>query len=69
MNLDKKINLLDCTLRDGGYYNNWKFTPTEINNYISSIGASNIKYLEIGFHFLEKNSEYGKCAYVNFQLL
>ncbi len=65
MNLVKKINLLDCTLRDGGYYNNWKFTSSEINNYISSIGASNIKYLEIGFHFLEKNSEYGKCAYVN----
>ena len=20
-----KINLLDCTLRDGGYYNNWFF--------------------------------------------
>ena len=23
--MKKEINLLDCTFRDGGYYNNWNF--------------------------------------------
>ena len=23
--MEKKLNILDCTLRDGGYYNNWDF--------------------------------------------
>ena len=27
----KKINLLDCTLRDGGYYNNWDFSEKLIS--------------------------------------
>ena len=30
----KKINLLDCTLRDGGYYNNWDFSTDLINDYL-----------------------------------
>ena len=25
MKAHSKINLIDCTLRDGGYYNNWFF--------------------------------------------
>ena len=29
-----KINLLDCTLRDGGYYNNWFFNKELINEYL-----------------------------------
>ena len=24
--MKKKIEVLDCTLRDGGYYNNWDFS-------------------------------------------
>ena len=31
---NNKINLLDCTLRDGGYYNNWFFTKELINEYL-----------------------------------
>ena len=26
MNDKQHVNILDCTLRDGGYYNFWKFT-------------------------------------------
>ena len=48
----KKINLLDCTLRDGGYYNNWNFPKLLINNYLSAIAETKIDYVEIGFRFL-----------------
>ena len=47
--LKKKYNLLDCTLRDGGYINNWRFTDDFLNEYIKLMEDSNIDYVEIGF--------------------
>ena len=29
-----KTKILDCTLRDGGYYTNWDFDSNIIDNYI-----------------------------------
>ena len=29
-----KIKLLDCTLRDGGYYNNWDFSKELVDDYL-----------------------------------
>ena len=40
---------LDCTLRDGGYINNWRFNSTFLNNYIDLMNKINIDYVEIGF--------------------
>ena len=31
----KKFEILDCTLRDGGYYNNWNFNLGLIQNYLN----------------------------------
>ena len=47
-----RANLIDCTLRDGGYYNNWQFSKTDIQNYINQISKTGIKFVEIGFLFL-----------------
>ena len=44
-----KLNILDCTFRDGGYYNNWDFDKITIEKYINSIITSNVDYVEI-FH-------------------
>lgn len=44
-----KLNLLDCILRDSGYYNNWNFSQNLINDYLKSIYSSGIEYAEIGF--------------------
>ena len=35
----KKINLLDCTLRDGGYYNNWDFSSHLVQEYLNSLNS------------------------------
>lgn len=43
------INLLDCTLRDGGYINDWNFGETAILNIISDMEASKVDILELGF--------------------
>ena len=45
------LNLLDCTLRDGGYYNNWEFNDKLVNSYVSKLRKSKIDVIEIGFRF------------------
>ena len=49
------LTLLDCTLRDGGYYNDWKFKKPYVEKYIRDISNANIDVIEIGFHFFEKH--------------
>ena len=43
------IKILDCTLRDGGYINNWRFNSNFMSEYNKLIEKNNINYLEIGF--------------------
>ena len=44
-----KISLLDCTLRDGGYVNDWSFGEENIKGFIKKIAATNVEFVEIGF--------------------
>lgn len=57
------LKILDCTFRDGGYYNNWYFSKIELNEYIDFIKKNPINYIEIGFRFLKKNIFYGPFAF------
>lgn len=43
------VKLLDCTLRDGGYVNNWSFGRRTILNVLRLLNSSNIDYIEFGF--------------------
>ena len=45
------IKILDCTLRDGGYYNNWKFDIDLVKNYLRAMEACSVDYVELGFRF------------------
>ncbi|MBR3362492.1 MAG: aldolase catalytic domain-containing protein [Bacilli bacterium] len=45
----KNIKILDCTLRDGGYVNNWNFGKTNIKKIISNLNKANIDIIECGF--------------------
>jgi len=44
-----KISLLDCTLRDGGYVNNWNFGNGTMNCILDRLNESGIEIIEIGF--------------------
>ena len=44
-----KISLLDCTLRDGGYVNDWRFGEKEIPEIAEKLEASGADMLELGF--------------------
>ena len=61
----KSLNLLDCTLRDGGYYNNWDFSKEFIEEYLYSMSVAKIRYIELGFRFLKKDIHLGNCAYTS----
>lgn len=45
----KRVNVLDCTLRDGGYCNNWMFGHENIKRIINGLIASNVEFIECGF--------------------
>lgn len=43
------IAVLDCTLRDGGYINDWSFSKLAINKIIDKLVESNIDIVECGY--------------------
>ena len=55
--------LLDCTLRDGGYYNNWEFDLDLVNDYLQAMDKLKMDFVEIGFRSLKKNGFKGGFAY------
>ncbi len=44
-----QIKVLDCTLRDGGYVNDWNFGIDNIKRTIDNLEASKVEILELGF--------------------
>jgi len=43
------LKLLDCTLRDGGYYNAWDFSQDLVEDYLLAMDALAVDFVEIGF--------------------
>ena len=64
-----ELKILDCTLRDGGYYNNWDFSKDLIEDYLLAMSASKIEYVELGFRFFKKDIYLGPCAYMTSSFL
>ncbi|MCR5622564.1 MAG: aldolase catalytic domain-containing protein [Treponema sp.] len=44
-----KIRILDCTLRDGGYCNEWRFGRAYIGKIIRSLTEANVDIIECGY--------------------
>lgn len=55
----KKISLLDCTLRDGGYCNDWKFGHDNIVDIVSNLQLSKVDVIECGYITEKGNYEEG----------
>jgi 4-hydroxy 2-oxovalerate aldolase len=58
-----KYNLLDCTLRDGGYYTNWDFEDDIVKKYIEITNILPINYIEIGYRNKAQTNYLGKFGY------
>jgi 4-hydroxy 2-oxovalerate aldolase len=58
-----KINLLDCTLRDGGYYNAWDFDKSIIEKYLKAMEEISVDFVELGLRSFDNKGFKGACAY------
>ena len=61
--ISKKITILDCTLRDGGYYGNWDFDRSTVKRYLAAMSIAKVDIIEIGFRFLPQKKFLGPFAY------
>lgn len=55
--------LLDCTLRDGGYYNDWDFPRVLVLRYLQAMAQAGVPVVELGFRFLEPSGYAGPTAH------
>lgn len=59
----KEIKFIDCTLRDGGYYNAWNFSKSLIQKYLDAMQSAGIDIVELGFRTLINQGFQGPCAF------
>lgn len=62
---DIPIQVLDCTFRDGGYYNSWNYTDEVISNYFHALKHSGIDIVELGLRSWRKKAFTGPFAYTH----
>lgn len=55
--------IIDCTFRDGGYYNQWAFERVLVQKYISVMAETGVDYVELGFRFFAGDTFMGPCAF------
>ena len=58
-----KTTLIDCTLRDGGYYNNWDFDPELIRKYIYAVYKAGINHIELGYRSKKEKGYFGPLIF------
>tara|TARA_B100000315_G_C14588519_1_gene594452 strand:+ start:3132 stop:4829 length:1698 start_codon:yes stop_codon:yes gene_type:complete len=57
------IEVLDCTLRDGGYYCNWDFDDALVKRYLDGIIQGGVHYIELGFRTRNQQGFAGKYKF------
>jgi 4-hydroxy 2-oxovalerate aldolase len=57
------VKILDCTLRDGGYYTNWDFPRELVDKYIEAMSDLPVEYIEVGYRSPAKTEYLGEYFY------
>lgn len=68
----KKCSVLDCTIRDGGYLNNWDFDIGLVREVYKSLSKAGVDVVEIGFRGSSKffnPSDYGPWRFTPEELV
>lgn len=63
------FQILDCTLRDGGYYTDWDFDDKIVQTYLSNLNNLPIDYIELGYRNLPGKEYLGRFGYTPVYLL
>lgn len=56
--MNNKVYLLDCTLRDGGFVNDWNFGHGTINSIYNRLETAGVDIIELGF--IDERREFDK---------
>lgn len=59
----KDLQIIDCTIRDGGYYTQWDFDDDVVDAYLSSMEHLPVSYLEIGYRNKPSKDYMGRFGY------
>ena len=57
------MKILDCTLRDGGYYNSWDFSQGLVEQYLEAMSAAGVDIVELGLRSLKNSGFKGAAAF------
>lgn len=57
------MKILDCTLRDGGYYTNWDFNKQVVETYCKAVENLPIDYVEVGYRSVPLDGYLGQYFY------
>ncbi len=52
--MQKKIEILDCSIRDGGYVNNWYFSKELVREVYRDLSKGGVDFIELGFRSTEE---------------
>lgn len=61
--MENTFKILDCTLRDGGYYTNWDFNKNLVDSYLTAMNNLPVEYLEVGYRSPKLSGYYGEYFY------
>lgn len=67
--MDKSFRILDCTLRDGGYYTAWDFQSKVAISYIDAMNNLPVDYLELGYRSNPTKEYIGQFGYCPISVL
>ena len=59
------VEILDCSLRDGGYRTNWHFSRNRVSSLVRTLGQLGIERLEFGFKFPGRKASMGPFSNVS----
>ena len=72
MKHNRPTQILDCTIRDGGYINNWHFDKKMVREVYRSLSKSGVDFVELGFRGTERDfdpSVYGPFRFTTEEIL
>lgn len=64
-----RVKVLDCTLRDGGYINEWMFGDNNIDYVLSSLVESDVDIVEIGFLSNQTEANKDSSKFTSFEAM